>query len=80
MTFRTGILRGAGHLPFTLSSYEIGSMGNDYQPESEAIAAMKLAIAADGQERQQLINLAMAWQELARMRAPSTFGGADEAA
>lgn len=70
---------GAGHLPFTLSSYDIGSMGNDYQPESEAIAAMKLAIAADGQERQQLINLAMAWQELARMRAPPTSGGADEA-
>ncbi|QQN65606.1 hypothetical protein JIR23_07835 [Bradyrhizobium diazoefficiens] len=55
-------------------------MGNDYQPESEAIAAMKLAIAADGLERQRLINLAMAWQELARMRAPATSGGADEAA
>lgn len=55
-------------------------MGNDYQPESEAIAAMKRAMAADGLERQRLINLAMAWQELARMRAPSTSGGAEEAA
>lgn len=62
-----------------MSSYKISSMGNDYQPESEAIAAMKLAIAADGLERQRLISLAMAWQELARMRAPPTSGGADEA-
>lgn len=61
-----------------MSSYDIGSMGNDYQPESEAIAAMKLAIAADGLERQRLISLAMAWQELVRMRAPST-SGAEEA-
>lgn len=58
----------------------IGSMGNDYQPESEAIAAMKLAMAAYGLKRQRLISLATAWQELARMRAPSTSGGADEAA
>lgn len=55
-------------------------MGNDYQPESEAIAAMKLAMAADGLERQRLISLATAWQEFARMRAPSTSGGAEEAA
>lgn len=41
---------------------------------------MKLAMAADGLERQRLISLAMAWHELARMRAPSTFGGAGEAA
>lgn len=63
-----------------MSGYDIGSMGNDDQAESEAIAAMKLAMAADGLERQRLISLAMAWQELARMRAPSTSGGADEAA
>lgn len=61
---------GAGHLPFTLSGYDIGSMGNDYEPESEAIAAMKLAMAGGGLERQRLFSLAMAWQELARIRAP----------
>jgi hypothetical protein len=63
-----------------LSNYDIESMGNDYQPSSEAIAAMRLAMAANGLERQQLISLAMAWQELARRWAPSTSGGADEAA
>lgn len=41
---------------------------------------MKLAMAADGLERQRLISLAMAWQELARMRTPATSSGADEAA
>lgn len=45
-------------------------MDGDYDPEREAIAAMKLAMAADGLERQRLISLAMAWQELARMRSP----------
>lgn len=45
-------------------------MGNDYQPEREAEAAMKMAVMADGPERQRWIGLAMAWQELARMRSP----------
>jgi hypothetical protein len=40
-----------------------------YDPQREAEAAMKLAIATDGADRQQLIRLAMAWQELARERS-----------
>ena len=42
-------------------------MDDDYNPEREAEAAMKLAAAADGLERQRWISLAMAWQELARV-------------
>jgi hypothetical protein len=38
---------------------------SDYDPESEANAAMKLAVAANGLERQKWLNLAMAWRELA---------------
>lgn len=43
-------------------------MDGDYDPEREA--AMKMAVAAVGPERQRWIGLAMAWQELARMRSP----------
>jgi hypothetical protein len=43
-------------------------METEYDPESEAEAAMKLAIAADGLERQKWIGLAMAWRALARGR------------
>lgn len=57
-------------MSFTLSRYDIGSMDSDYDPEREAEAAMKLAMTADGPERQRLASLAMAWQELARMRSP----------
>ncbi len=46
-------------------------MDNDYDPEREAEAAMKRAAAADGPERQRLVGLAMAWQELVRMRQRS---------
>jgi hypothetical protein len=48
---------------------------DDYDPKREAEAAMKLAAAANGPERQRLIGLAMAWLELARggvLSAPST--------
>lgn len=45
-------------------------MDTDYDPQREAEAALKLAVAADGPERQRLADLAMAWQELARMRCP----------
>jgi hypothetical protein len=45
---------------------------DDYDPEREAEAAMKLAIAADGTDRQRLIRLAMAWRELARARTDRT--------
>ncbi|MET4344690.1 hypothetical protein [Bradyrhizobium sp. RT9a] len=47
-------------------------MDGDYDPQREAEAAMKLAMAVDWPERQRLIRLAMAWQELARMRSSSS--------
>jgi hypothetical protein len=50
---------------FTISDY--GSLyESEYDPESEADAAMKLAVAAHGLERQKWLNLAVAWRELAR--------------
>lgn len=42
------------------------SVEHDYDPERQAQAAMQLAASADLLERQQLIRLALAWQELAR--------------
>ncbi|QQO22659.1 hypothetical protein JJB98_23410 [Bradyrhizobium diazoefficiens] len=45
-------------------------MDGDYDPEREAEAAMKMAVAAVGSERQRWVGLATAWQELARMRPP----------
>ncbi|WGD55078.1 hypothetical protein QA641_14970 [Bradyrhizobium sp. CB1650] len=45
-------------------------MDSDYDPKREAEAAMKLAVTADGPERQRLVGLAMAWHGLARLRAP----------
>jgi hypothetical protein len=42
---------------------------DDYDPQREAEAAMKLAISTDGVDRQELIRLAMAWRELARARS-----------
>jgi hypothetical protein len=41
-------------------------MDDKYHPQREAEAAMKLAIAAAGLDRQRLIRLAMVWRELAR--------------
>jgi hypothetical protein len=46
----------------------IGSMSTEYDPESEAEAAMKLAAASEGADRQRLIQLALAWYQLARQR------------
>lgn len=66
-------------MSFTGFGYDIGSMDSDYDPEREAAEAMRLAAAAVGLERQRWIGLAMAWQELARVRAPSR-PGAEEAA
>jgi hypothetical protein len=43
-------------------------MESDYDPESEANAAMKLAVGAHGLERQKWFNLAIAWRELANGR------------
>lgn len=37
-----------------------------YDPQHEAEAAMKRAAEADGADRQRLIQLALAWHELAR--------------
>lgn len=53
-----------------MSGYDIPGMDSDYDPEREAEAAMKMAVTAVGPERQRWIGLAMAWQELARMRSP----------
>jgi hypothetical protein len=41
-------------------------MESEYDPESEANAAMKLAVGAHGLERQKWFDLAIAWRELAR--------------
>lgn len=46
------------------------SMNVEYDPEREAVAAMKLAADANGAERQRWINAALAWIELTRLRAP----------
>jgi hypothetical protein len=50
------------------SAITFTSMESEYDPESEANAAMKLAVAAHGLERQKWLNLAIAWRELARGR------------
>ncbi|MGV7216842.1 hypothetical protein Q3C01_24805 [Bradyrhizobium sp. UFLA05-109] len=43
-------------------------MSAEYDPESEAAAAMKRAAASEGADRQRLIQLALAWHQLARER------------
>ena len=43
-------------------------MCTKYDPQHEAEAAMKRAVAAEGPDRQRLIELALAWQPLARDR------------
>jgi hypothetical protein len=43
-------------------------MCTTYDPQHEAEAAMKRAVAADGPDRQRLIELALAWHQLARDR------------
>jgi hypothetical protein len=43
-------------------------MSTEYDPESEAEAAMKRAAASEGADRQRLIQLALAWHQLARER------------
>jgi hypothetical protein len=53
--------------PFTISGY-IPLMESEYDPKSEAEAAMQLAVAAHGLERQNWISVAIAWRELARER------------
>lgn len=41
-------------------------MCTKYDPQHEAEAAMKQAAASEGADRQRLIQLALAWHELAR--------------
>jgi hypothetical protein len=53
-----------------IERYDFPRMDGDYDPEREAEAAMKRAVMAVGPERQRWIGLAMAWQELVRMRLP----------
>ncbi|MBR0950826.1 hypothetical protein [Bradyrhizobium canariense] len=43
-------------------------MCTKYDPQHEAEAAMKRAVAAEGLDRQLLIELALAWHQLARDR------------
>jgi hypothetical protein len=40
-----------------------------YDPDREAQAAMKLALASEGLERQSWIRFVLAWQEIARTRS-----------
>ena len=46
----------------------VGLMCTTYDPQHEAEAAMKRAAASEGPDRQRLIQLALAWYELARDR------------
>ncbi|WP_271609940.1 MULTISPECIES: hypothetical protein [unclassified Bradyrhizobium] len=55
-------------------------MDIEYDPEREALAAMKLAADGDGAERQLWIMLALAWQEIARIPGPSLAGKPEPAA
>jgi hypothetical protein len=41
-------------------------MCTKYDPQREAEAAMKRAVASEGADRQRLIQLALAWHQLAR--------------
>ncbi|MHC4047539.1 hypothetical protein [Bradyrhizobium sp. 23AC] len=64
---------------FTISDYII-AMDIEYDPEREAVAAMKLAADADGAERQRWIILALAWQEIARVPGPPLAAKSEQAA
>jgi hypothetical protein len=46
-------------------------MDIQYDPEREALAAIKLAAEAHGAERLRWINAALAWIGLIRLRAPA---------
>ncbi|WP_375309099.1 hypothetical protein WHZ77_17600 [Bradyrhizobium sp. A5] len=49
-------------------SANVGFMCTKYDPQHEAEAAMKRAAASEGADRQRLIQLALAWHQLARDR------------
>ena len=44
-------------------------MDSYYDPEREARVEMKLALAAEGLERQRWIDFVLVWQEIARTRS-----------
>ncbi|MCK1284683.1 hypothetical protein IVB41_12220 [Bradyrhizobium sp. 44] len=48
-------------------------MGNEYDPQGQAEAAMKEAVRSDGVERQRWIEVAQAWLKLARLRHGIAF-------
>lgn len=50
-------------------------MDLQYDPERQAVAAMKLAAEADGPERQRWITAALAWSELSRLRGTAEHNG-----
>jgi hypothetical protein len=78
---RTGLLRTSLRVFVYALGVESGSMDSDYHPESEAEAAIKLAAATDGPERESWIRVAMAWHEIARMRTPPRLrAGSEDAA
>lgn len=53
----------------SISVVRVGRMCPKYDPQHEAEAAMKRAAASsDGDDRQRLIQLALAWHQLARDR------------
>lgn len=49
-------------------------MSTEYDPQREAEAAMKQAVASEGADRQRLIQLALAWHQLARERRDEQAG------
>jgi hypothetical protein len=66
-----GLLRShRGVIVYDLQLYCI--MDLQYDPEREAVAAMKLAAEADGPERQRWITAALAWSELTRLRGAAS--------
>jgi len=52
-------------------------MDSEYDPEREAMAAIELASATHGADRQRWIGIAQAWLELARPPALCGQGGAE---
>lgn len=50
------------------AGYRVSLMCSQYDPQHEAEAAMKRAAASEGADRQRLIELALAWHQLARDR------------
>ncbi|MCG2626400.1 hypothetical protein L6654_07155 [Bradyrhizobium sp. WYCCWR 13023] len=56
------------HALVRIERLESALMCTKYDPQHEAEAAMKRAAASEGPDRQRLIELALAWHQLARDR------------